>query len=533
MSLPQCVPNQVCLSCEVCCRFPDPHSVFRPYFTAEEIQQAIAQGLNPVYFSNLGGCRISLVPSPTGEGFLCPAFDPATSQCRIYEVRPLDCQLYPLMVMWASSPPSPSLDGGENHGEMEVVLGWDTKCPYRPTCSDANGRRSLGDGPSAGTAPPTPEMISHAEHIGMRLEQEEMLQIIAKHPHLISPVQDDVIVLKRLPGLTARVRQGIGTPRRMQTVQGLTPASACALRPLELADRDRFDRALLSLNTALAHHALPPHLVWRKRFQYAWTELEGCLCLFAEYADGIYMPLPPLPALAGGKSSGCPPPTAWAACFAVMQDRNGGSAVSRIENVPEEWTGALQAWGYRVVAKDPDYLYRTTDLVTLAGDRYKSQRAAYNRFMREHRFAIEPYREADREACLALFRKWSAQKQAAGLDEPGRLLLADAEAAHWEALAAPRELGLIGRVLRVDGEVLAYTFGYERSPSVFCVLLEVADRSLPGLAAVIFREFCCEAASRGYPFVNTMDDSGLPSLAQAKQAYHPVRLVPSFIVMAS
>ena len=186
--------------------------------------------------------------------------------------------------------------------------------------------------------------------------------------------------------------------------------------------------------------------------------------------------------------------------------------------------------GYRLKPKDPDYLYRAADLVALAGDPYRSQRAACNRFEREQRHSFEPYRDEDREACLALFRDWSAQKQAAGLAEAGRHMLADSEAAHREALTAHRDLGLAGRVVRVEGRIRAYTFGFRRSPSVFCVLLEVADRTIPGLAPFIFREFCREAAAEGAEFVNTMDDSGLPSLAHAKRTYHPVRLVPSYIV---
>ena len=109
-------------------------------------------------------------------------------------------------------------------------------------------------------------------------------------------------------------------------------------------------------------------------------------------------------------------------------------------------------------------------------------------------------------------------------------MLADSESAHREALTHHRELELTGYVVRVDGRIRAYTFGYERSPSVFCVLLEVADRAVPGLAAFIFRESCREAAGRGCEFINTMDDSGLPNLAHSKRAYHPVRLVPGFIV---
>jgi hypothetical protein len=234
------------------------------------------------------------------------------------------------------------------------------------------------------------------------------------------------------------------------------------------------------------------------------------------------MPLPPLGAE--------PNRQAWARAFTIMRARNHGSAVSRIENVPEEWGERLGAMGYRVRPKDPDYLYRTADLVALAGDPYRSQRAACNRFEREHRHSFEPYRDEDREACLALFRDWSAQKQAAGLEGAGRHMLGDAETAHREALTAHRELELTGRVVRVDGRVRAYTFGYRRSPSVLCVLLEVADRTIPGLAPFIFREFCREAAAGGSEFVNTMDDAGLPGLAHAKRTYHPVRLVPSFIV---
>jgi hypothetical protein len=64
-------------------------------------------------------------------------------------------------------------------------------------------------------------------------------------------------------------------------------------------------------------------------------------------------------------------------------------------------------------------------------------------------------------------------------------------------------------------------------------LFEVADRSIPGLAQFIFRECCREAARRGHEWVNTMDDSGLPSLARSKMAYHPVRLVPQCIATLS
>lgn len=509
--LPQLVPSRVCLSCDVCCRFPEPDSPLRPYFTGEEIRRAIALGVAPAQFTDLDGCQVSVVPSPVSDGYLCPAFDPVTSHCRIYDVRPLDCQIYPLMVMW-------------NADRTQVVLGWDSKCPFL--------REGKGD--EAG-------VVTYAGRIAGLLEQEDTLETFAKNPQLIGHFQDDVMLLRTLPGLTERMKVMRDASSVMEEPLSLPSTQHSALSThhfssLTLGDRPRFERAFASVETPLAAYAFASHFVWRALFSYSWAELDGHLSLFAEYADGVYMPLPPLPLPASAREGASPwpmtprpSPAALAACFAFMRARNGGSAVSRIENVPEGLQPMLRALGYRVAPKDSDYLYRSRDLATLAGDRYKSQRAACNRFERDSRYRCEPYQEAHREASLALFEEWAAQKEAEGLDAGARHMVKDSASAHREALTHHRALGLAGRVVWVDGAIRAYTFGYERSPSVFCILLEVADRRIPGLAQFLFRESCREAAGRGFEFINTMDDSGLPGLAQSKRAYRPVRMLPNYI----
>src|SRR5689334_16924974 len=109
--VPQIVPSRSCLTCDVCCRFPEADSMLRPYFSAEEARQAIEAGIDPRYFPNPEGGHVAVVRNPSGEGYHCPAFDAATSHCRIYDVRPLDCQIYPLAVMW-------------NDDRSRVLLGW-------------------------------------------------------------------------------------------------------------------------------------------------------------------------------------------------------------------------------------------------------------------------------------------------------------------------------------------------------------------------------------------------------------------------
>jgi hypothetical protein len=45
-------------------------------------------------------------------------------------------------------------------------------------------------------------------------------------------------------------------------------------------------------------------------------------------------------------------------------------------------------------------------------------------------------------------------------------------------------LGLTGAVVRVQGRIRAYTMGVWLNQSVFCVLLEVADRDMVGAGAI-------------------------------------------------
>ena len=290
----------------------------------------------------------------------------------------------------------------------------------------------------------------------------------------------------------------------------------------------------LGSRTSLAAWAFPPHYMWKDVLKYSWTEVDGWWCLFAEYADGLFMPLPPL-----GPSPGVSSPSSdslqdvLAHVMSMMETQNRGSEVTRIENIPSEIQEVIRPWGYSLTQNDSDYLYQTADLVQMKSTAYKSQRAAYNRFFRAHRVRVAPYRIVDRDGCLALFHRWVHQTEEIAVPQFGphgeitRVMFREAFSGHRVVLQEYRELGLTGRVVWVDGSIKAYAFGYPRSREVFCLLLEVADRSIFGLGHYLFREFCREIQQ--HPFVNTMSDSGLPSVARTKHAYRPIQLVSNFI----
>ena len=477
--LPQFVPGSVCVQCDVCCRFPEADSFLRPYFTREEIGAAVAQELSPSLFMDPDGSQIALVNDPASDGCLCPAFDAASSHCRIYGHRPLDCQLYPLALMW-------SADG------TQVQLGWDTKCPFM--------REAVPK-----------EIQRHGEQVQALLQRESTLRILSNNPRLIGRYQDDVIVLAPLPEVTERVR-GQQPDRR--------------LAPLRLEDAPRMAQALERSKcpgqAALAAGAFVYHYIWTTTLPYWWMEGDGVFFLFAHSPDGWFMPIPPL----GVK----PFEESVREGLAYLRQWNNGSLASRIENVTDGQKAQVTGRDLKWAAKSPDYLYRAESLAQLAGDSYKSQRALCNRVERISPVQLRPYDIADQAACRSLFHRWVSQKREGALDTMGRYLLEDAEAAHERIWALSDRLGLVGTVACSAGQVVGYTFGYWLAPETFAVLVEVADRSVPGLAQFLFRDTCRAARRNGAVSINAMDDADLPGLRAAKQAYHPVAMINSWIV---
>ncbi len=478
-SLPQIVPSAACLRCDVCCRFPDPDSPLRPYFTSREIDEAVAGGIDRRWFPSPSGGQISLVPDEEAEGYHCPAFDARTNGCRIYERRPLDCRLYPLALMW-------------NQEHDEVLLGWDAKCPFM---------RERVPG----------EIAEHAERVVSLLTQPDLLDTVARHPRLIGRFQDDVVRLRSLPDVTRALSQRWGNVPMHRLTLDDVPRLESALR-----------RAGLPHSQSPAAYSAPYHYMCNALLNYWWTELDGGFFLFAESPDGWFMPLPPL--TCGPIEEAC------ARAFAIMRQRNGHAAVSRIENVSSEAAFRLRPLGYRSTPKEGDYLYRADELSRLAGDRYKSQRALCNRVDRLEGVALLPYRECDRRACRTLLHVWREQKQRDALDSYGRWLLDDAVSSHEVVWSHAAALGISGTVVKIDGAVRAYTFGYWLTGKTWCVLLEVADRTVPGLAQYLFRETCRLAHSRGAEFVNAMDDAGLPGLRRSKERYRPALRIESMIL---
>ncbi len=475
--IPQVIPSSTCLTCEVCCRFPEKESLLAPYFTDEEVHRAIGSGVDRRYFkkrSQQQATQIELIPH--GDGYICPSFNPETHECKIYPVRPLDCQLYPFVLM-------------RGHERDEVLLGIDHKCPFLQ-----------GDLPKRMITPSVHEMVA-------RLESDRIVALLGDYPELVGPHQGDVWVLQRLPRLTARI------------YDRYIKSPWMSLQPLGLEQIGLVEASLGMIPCSLSSWNASALFLWQDFFRYYWTFLEGCFCVFAESDGYLYMPLPPL-----GRSNRA---HALMAAFELMGKINGDSEMTRVENIPRSLLDEYSGLGLKISEKPPDYLYDREALVVLQGDRYKGKRSAYNYFTKHSSYSLEVLGEDQTEECLSLYRAWQATRRVRSDDPFYHDLLEDGFVMHRRAFAFWEILGLQGLLVRIGGQVRGYTFGIPLGSALFCILGEVVDREIKGLAQFIFREFCRDL--EGYALINTMDDSGLDGLRRLKESYHPARRETSFM----
>lgn len=302
------------------------------------------------------------------------------------------------------------------------------------------------------------------------------------------------------------------------------------LRPLTLDDKPIFDKYVRSPCMSLSNYAFAALYVWRRHFQFYWTLLHDHFCIFAKQGDDYFMPILPIPCAVGNRSY--LKTVRYASQFMLKSNQN--PQIARIENVPEELLPVFQNQSFHAILKETEYVYRAEDLSELRGDRYKRQRNAYNAFVARYpSIKCEPYQPIiDRDACLQLYERWRKARSEKYDDPIYQAMLDDSQSAHRIGITHAKELRLVGRVVRIDGELRAYTFGYELNSETFCVLFEIADLNIKGLSQFIYREFCKELIGT-YKWINAMDDSGLENLKRVKRSYHPTRLIPSYNIYES
>lgn len=165
--LPQLISSEICLECPVCCRFPEKQAALSPFFFPEERLQAEALQTKGSFREPAQGQASKAGLVSCGHGFACSFFNPEDHTCQVYEARPLDCAMYPAVII-------------RSRDHQKVLLGADTKCP-------ALGRPSVAA-----------KLHHYLDWIQRYLESTTLSSLIRKYPQFISEYQEEVVEVREL-----------------------------------------------------------------------------------------------------------------------------------------------------------------------------------------------------------------------------------------------------------------------------------------------------------------------------------------------
>ena len=177
-----------------------------------------------------------------------------------------------------------------------------------------------------------------------------------------------------------------------------------------------------------------------------------------------------------------------------------------------------------------DYLYDIDRLADLTGKKLHAKRNHINRFMDNNpSWVYEEITPQTLPECLEMDQEWyrrSMVREGAAEERD----LGDEGIALRTAMDHYHALGLEGGLIRVYGEVVAFTMGDRLNSDTYDVHFEKAYGELQGAYAMINREFArwVRAKHPNVRYLNREDDMGVEGLRKAKEAYYPDRMVEKY-----
>jgi hypothetical protein len=287
-------------------------------------------------------------------------------------------------------------------------------------------------------------------------------------------------------------------------------------KPIQLEDRDFIQEILWKYQPQTSQWTFTNLFLWRTRYGFQWSIYRDWLLVLCTANTNSLYALQPVG-----------PPSRLALTRMLLQylEEEKEEKEPRIERADQKLIAEIkEARDFLIepTREHFDYVYRSKDLIELAGRKYHSKRNHINKFLRSYSFNYASLNEDHGNACLELTESWCQLHRC----EEDLSLLEEWEAVHG-ALIHFRTLKLQGGVILMGNKVEAFALGELLNNQTAVVHIEKADPKIPGLYALINQQFC-ERSWQNVPYVNREQDLGEPGLRKAKLSYHPEYLAETF-----
>lgn len=194
----------------------------------------------------------------------------------------------------------------------------------------------------------------------------------------------------------------------------------------------------------------------------------------------------------------------------------------QFEQLEEWYPGKFEIEYNRDIA---DYIYESDKLATLSGKKLHAKRNHINKFKTTHdNWSYETMSEENLEECFQMALKWRTDNGCEEDEEKNAEMCVT-----LNSLRLFKELELTGGVLRINGEIVAFTIGEPISEDTFVVHIEKAFADIQGAYPMINQQFV-EHECMQYRYINREEDTGSEGLRKAKLSYRPAFLVEKGVV---
>lgn len=214
---------------------------------------------------------------------------------------------------------------------------------------------------------------------------------------------------------------------------------------------------------------------------------------------------------------------------AIIDDAKTLGITPEIYGITEGYLYLLQEaftgkFTYSCDDANSDYIYSVEKMASLSGKKYHGKRNHITNFKKNNpNWKFEKIRRENIDECIALHTRWINDKDPDDEDYSFEFEAVLTAFEHYE------ELGFVGGLIRVDGEVIAYTLGEAQMNSkCFVSHIEKAPADVQGAYPIICQEFT-KNCLMDFEYVNREEDLGIEGLRRAKQSYYPEILLKKWV----
>lgn len=283
---------------------------------------------------------------------------------------------------------------------------------------------------------------------------------------------------------------------------------------ITLADKEWITEKLKEDGRQGCEFTFGNNYIWRQVYQVEVAECCGCALIKFHAGDTEFNSFP----IGNGDSK-----KVLENLIAAAKDNHRalcmGSLMAEDRARLEEWFPGM--FEITEVRDGFDYIYLTEKMTKLAGKKLHGKRNHIARF-KENNWTYEPMTSENKRDCLKMNDLWCDKLRCKWNQD-----MEDEFCAVTEAIENFEELGFVGGVLRVDGEIVAFTIGEPLNEDTFVVHIEKAFSEIQGTYPMINQQFI-EHECQGFTYVNREEDTGAEGLRKAKLSYYPEILLEKY-----